>query len=54
MFPRSWKLNFYFVQNHVCCFKGDDCGGVFHRIIQQLVNGIIAPTSMPNMGMGPW
>ncbi len=26
----------------------------FHRIIQQLVNGIIAPTAMPNMGMGPW
>ncbi|XP_030631655.1 E3 ubiquitin-protein ligase RNF126 isoform X2 [Chanos chanos] len=24
------------------------------RIIQQLVNGIIAPTAMPNMGMGPW
>uniref|UniRef100_A0A3B1J0C9 RING-type E3 ubiquitin transferase n=1 Tax=Astyanax mexicanus TaxID=7994 RepID=A0A3B1J0C9_ASTMX len=23
-------------------------------IIQQLVNGIIAPTAMPNMGMGPW
>lgn len=26
----------------------------FHRIIQQLVNGIIAPTAMPNMAMGPW
>lgn len=26
----------------------------FNRIIQQLVNGIIAPTAMPNMGMGPW
>lgn len=25
-----------------------------HRIIQQLVNGIIAPTAMPNIGMGPW
>lgn len=25
-----------------------------NRIIQQLVNGIIAPTAMPNMGMGPW
>lgn len=24
------------------------------RIIQQLVNGIIAPTAMPNIGMGPW
>ncbi|KAG7238243.1 hypothetical protein INR49_031095 [Caranx melampygus] len=23
-------------------------------IIQQLVNGIIAPTAMPNIGMGPW
>ncbi|XP_067086686.1 E3 ubiquitin-protein ligase RNF126-like [Osmerus mordax] len=23
-------------------------------IIQQLVNGIIAPTAMPNMGVGPW
>lgn len=23
-------------------------------IIQQLVNGIIAPTAMPNLGMGPW
>ncbi|XP_027006569.1 E3 ubiquitin-protein ligase RNF126 [Tachysurus fulvidraco] len=23
-------------------------------IIQQLVNGIITPTAMPNMGMGPW
>ncbi|XDV28252.1 hypothetical protein PO909_031600, partial [Leuciscus waleckii] len=23
-------------------------------IIQQLVNGIIAPTAMPNMAMGPW
>ncbi|KAI5092799.1 E3 ubiquitin-protein ligase RNF126, partial [Silurus meridionalis] len=23
-------------------------------IIQQLVNGIIAPTAMPNMGIGPW
>ncbi|KAK1790907.1 hypothetical protein P4O66_014745, partial [Electrophorus voltai] len=23
-------------------------------IIQQLVNGIIAPTAMPNTGMGPW
>nr|XP_061795794.1 E3 ubiquitin-protein ligase RNF126-like isoform X2 [Nerophis lumbriciformis] len=25
-----------------------------HRIIQQLVNGIIAPTGMPNIGIGPW
>lgn len=25
-----------------------------HRIIQQLVNGIIAPTAMPNIGMGSW
>lgn len=24
------------------------------RIIQQLVNGIIAPTAMPNIGVGPW
>lgn len=24
------------------------------RIIQQLVNGIIAPTGMPNIGVGPW
>uniref|UniRef100_A0A8C5LK23 RING-type E3 ubiquitin transferase n=1 Tax=Leptobrachium leishanense TaxID=445787 RepID=A0A8C5LK23_9ANUR len=23
-------------------------------IIQQLVNGIIAPTAMPNLGLGPW
>ncbi|KAG2464162.1 E3 ubiquitin-protein ligase RNF126 [Polypterus senegalus] len=23
-------------------------------IIQQLVNGIIAPTAMPNIGLGPW
>lgn len=23
-------------------------------IIQQLVNGIIAPTAMPNLGVGPW
>ncbi|XP_041698544.1 E3 ubiquitin-protein ligase RNF126 [Coregonus clupeaformis] len=23
-------------------------------ILQQLVNGIIAPTAMPNIGMGPW
>ncbi|MGS9235480.1 hypothetical protein ACQWHR_24940, partial [Salmonella enterica subsp. enterica serovar Infantis] len=23
-------------------------------IIQQLVNGIIDPTAMPNMAMGPW
>lgn len=27
---------------------------LFHRIIQQLVNGIIAPTAMPNIGVGPW
>uniref|UniRef100_UPI003AAD4680 E3 ubiquitin-protein ligase RNF126-like isoform X2 n=1 Tax=Centroberyx gerrardi TaxID=166262 RepID=UPI003AAD4680 len=25
-----------------------------HRIIQQLVNGIIAPTAVPNIGVGPW
>ncbi|OXB61610.1 hypothetical protein ASZ78_006298 [Callipepla squamata] len=25
-----------------------------HRIIQQLVNGIIAPTTIPNLGLGPW
>ncbi|KAM4048961.1 E3 ubiquitin-protein ligase RNF126 [Anomaloglossus baeobatrachus] len=24
------------------------------KIIQQLVNGIIAPTAMPNLGLGPW
>lgn len=24
------------------------------RIIQQLVNGIIAPTAVPNIGVGPW
>lgn len=24
------------------------------RIIQQLVNGIIAPTTIPNLGLGPW
>lgn len=27
---------------------------LFFRIIQQLVNGIIAPTAMPNIGVGPW
>ncbi|XP_009956669.1 PREDICTED: E3 ubiquitin-protein ligase RNF126-like, partial [Leptosomus discolor] len=25
-----------------------------NRIIQQLVNGIIAPTTIPNLGLGPW
>ncbi|OXB69169.1 UNVERIFIED_CONTAM: hypothetical protein H355_011968 [Colinus virginianus] len=24
------------------------------KIIQQLVNGIIAPTTIPNLGLGPW
>ena len=24
------------------------------RIIQQLVNGIIAPAAVPNIGVGPW
>ncbi|EPY87283.1 RING finger protein 126 [Camelus ferus] len=25
-----------------------------HRIIQQLVNGIITPATIPNLGLGPW
>lgn len=24
------------------------------RIIQQLVNGIITPASIPSLGLGPW
>lgn len=24
------------------------------RIIQQLVNGIITPATIPNLGLGPW
>lgn len=31
-----------------CCFPISD------RIIQQLVNGIIAPATIPNLGVGPW
>lgn len=43
------------IENTTCTENGDmiryfsGC-----RIIQQLVNGIIAPTAMPNIGMGPW
>ncbi|XP_028834226.1 E3 ubiquitin-protein ligase RNF126 isoform X2 [Denticeps clupeoides] len=34
--------------------RGHEGVPTLEGIIQQLVNGIIAPTAMPNIGMGPW
>ncbi|KAL2096780.1 hypothetical protein ACEWY4_005987 [Coilia grayii] len=34
--------------------RGQEGVPTLEGIIQQLVNGIIAPTAMPNMGMAPW
>lgn len=49
----------HFIKTEKYAFCCDTCLIATHfvllfRIIQQLVNGIIAPTAMPNIGVGPW
>lgn len=46
LFHSADELIMFFII-YVCDFSD-------YRIIQQLVNGIIAPTAMPNVGPGAW